>query len=45
MQGRYLANSKWAPCEPDEQALAEDAERSRINNVSGKVVLHLEAYS
>lgn len=34
-QGRYLLNSKWAPCEPDQQALQEDAERSRINNIAG----------
>lgn len=35
MQGRYLPNSKWAPCDPDEEALAEDAQRSQVNNVAG----------
>ena len=35
LQGRYLPNSKWAPCDPDEQALAEDAQRLQVNNVAG----------
>ena len=35
MQGRYLPNSKWAPCDPDEEALAEDAQRRQVNNVAG----------
>ena len=35
MQGRYLPNSKWSPCDPDEEALAEDAQRRQVNNVAG----------
>ena len=35
MQGRYLPNSKWAPCDPDEEAIAEDAQRRQVNNVAG----------
>lgn len=35
MQGRYLSNSKWAPCGPDEEALAEDDRRRQVNNVAG----------
>ncbi len=35
LQGRYLPNSKWAPCNADEQALAEDAQRLQVNNVAG----------
>lgn len=35
LQGRYLPNSKWAPCGADEQALAEDAHRLQVNNVAG----------
>ena len=34
-QGRYLPNSKWAPCDPDDHALAEDAQRLQVNNVAG----------
>lgn len=35
LQGRYLPNSKWAPCNADEQALTEDAQRLKVNNVAG----------
>ncbi|KAL3162097.1 hypothetical protein ABBQ38_009163 [Trebouxia sp. C0009 RCD-2024] len=35
LQGRYLPNSKWAPCDADEGALAEDAHRRQVNNVAG----------
>ncbi|DBA76874.1 TPA: hypothetical protein ACH3X1_009477 [Trebouxia sp. C0004] len=35
LQGRYLPNSKWAPCSADDQALSEDAQRLKVNNVAG----------
>lgn len=35
MQGLYHSNSKWAPCEPDAQALDEDEHRRAVNNVAG----------
>lgn len=35
LQGRYLPNSKWAPCDPDDEAIAEDAQRRQVNNVAG----------
>ncbi len=30
-----MPNSKWAPCNADEQALTEDAQRLKVNNVAG----------
>lgn len=35
LQGRYLPNSKWAPCNADEQALAENQQRLEVNNIAG----------
>ncbi|KAK9804011.1 hypothetical protein WJX73_001154 [Symbiochloris irregularis] len=35
LQGVYHSGSKWTPCEPDAEALAEDQRRKSVNNVAG----------